>query len=728
MSSRPAATADSVRLGIDIGGTFTDATLIDEGTGEIKIAKVLSTPLDLSDGFAGATERVLVEAGAARDAVEYIVHATTVATNAIIEGKTARTAFITTKGFRDILEIARGTRPTLYDLRFVKPRPLVPRHLCFGIDERLDARGRVLTPLDTGDVRRVAAEIRAADVEAVAICLLHSYLNPEHELEVQRILREELPEIIISASSSVCPEFREYFRASTTAINASIRPIVSRYVEKIEARLGKAGVKSELLVMQSSGGVYRADSARERPVYMVESGPAAGVIAATFMGSLLGHADVLSFDMGGTTAKVGLVLGGQPRVTKDYEVGATAHATLGEGRGSGYPIRTPVIDLVEIGAGGGSIAWVDSGGVLRVGPESAGADPGPACYGRGGTRPTVTDANLVLGRLNPEYFLGGEIGLDLAAAEDAITRECAEPLQLSPVRAALSVIEIANASMVNAIRLVSVQRGYDPRSFALIAFGGAGPAHANRLAAENDIATTIIPPSPGITSAMGLLATDLKHEYSATMLRRLDEVPARELEQAFRKMEQSGRVDLKREGLAPEAMQFLRFVEVRYVGQSYELTLSLSGERVRVEAIDDLIAGFHDEHERAYGFKAPGEAIEVVAARLTAVGLIARPRLRTLSSPREVDARAARKRRPVYFEELGGFADCPVHDRYLLAEGSTVIGPAIVEEVDSTTVVHPGYQGRTTEAGFLVITAVASTRRPRRPSSPKRAAATRRER
>ena len=264
--------------------------------------------------------------------------------------------------------------------------------------------------------------------------------------------------------------------------------------------------------------------------------------------------------------------------------------------------------------------------MLRVGPESAGADPGPACYGRGGTKPTVTDANLVLGRLNPEYFLGGEIGLDLAAAEAAITRECAEPLQLSTVRAALSVIEIANASMVNAIRLVSVQRGYDPRSFALIAFGGAGPAHANRLAAENDIATTIIPPSPGITSAMGLLATDLKHEYSATMLRRLDEVPARELEQAFRTMERSGRVDLRREGLAPEAMQFLRFVEVRYVGQSYELTLSLSGNVVRVEAIDDLIAGFHDEHERAYGFKAPGEAIEVVAARLTAVGLIARPR------------------------------------------------------------------------------------------------------
>jgi N-methylhydantoinase A len=721
VSARRAATGDAVRLGIDIGGTFTDATLIHEATGEIKIAKVLSTPRDPSDGFARSAERILAEADVAGDAVEYIVHATTVATNAIIEGKAARTALITTEGFRDILEIAKSTRPSLYDLRFVKPRPLIPRHLCFTVRERLDAHGGVLTPLDDEDVRQVAAQIGSENVEAIAICLLHSYLNPQHELEVERILREELPEAIISSSAKVCPEFREYFRASTTAINASIRPIVSRYLEKIEARLGDTRVDSELLVMQSSGGVYRADSARENPVYMVESGPAAGVIAATFIGGSLGYDDVLSFDMGGTTAKVGLVLGGRPRVTKDYEVGATAHATTGEGRGSGYPIRTPVIDLVEIGAGGGSIAWVDSGGVLRVGPESAGADPGPACYGHGGMRPTVTDANLVLGRLNPKYFLGGEIELDLDAAVEAIERECAAPLGLSTVRAALSIIEIANASMVNAIRLVSVQRGYDPRSFALIAFGGAGPAHANRLAAENDIATTIIPPSPGITSAMGLLATDLKHEYSATFLRLLEEVSARELEQAFRSMERKGRAELVRESLPRDAMQFLRSVDVRYVGQSYELTMSLRGERVGREAIKELVSGFHDEHERAYGFKAPGEAIEVVAARVTAVGLIDKPRLRTVSSA-GAGARSVQERRPVYFEELGDFADCPVHNRYALEAGSTVVGPAIVEEVDSTTVIHPGYQGRTTDVGFLVITQVGPGRsRPARGTPRRRA-------
>jgi N-methylhydantoinase A len=413
--------------------------------------------------------------------------------------------------------------------------------------------------------------------------------------------------------------------------------------------------------------------------------------------------------MGGTTAKVGLVLGGQPRVTKDYEVGATARATLGEGRGSGYPIKTPVIDLVEIGAGGGSIAWVDSGGVLRVGPESAGADPGPACYGLGGTRPTVTDANLVLGRLNPAYFLGGEMELDLGAAVEAVTRECADPLGLSVVRAALSIIEIANASMVNAIRLVSVQRGYDPRAFALIAFGGAGPAHANRLAAENGIATTVIPPSPGITSATGLLATDLKHDYSATFLRRLEQVAPDELERAYRGMEQQGRAELVRDGLRRDAMQFLRTVDVRYVGQSYELTMPLPGSRVTRAAVDDLRSRFHDEHERAYGFKAPAEPIEIVSARLTAVGLIAKPRLRTVAAG--AGGRRARERRPVFFDELGDFTECPVYNRYALEPRKKVLGPAIVEEVDSTTVIHPGYRGTTTDDGFLVITEAPSRNR-----------------
>jgi N-methylhydantoinase A len=421
---------------------------------------------------------------------------------------------------------------------------------------------------------------------------------------------------------------------------------------------------------------------------MVESGPAAGVIAATHLGEQLGYPNVVSFDMGGTTAKAGLVQDGTPRITKDYEVGATARAGIGGQRG-GYPIRTPVIDLVEIGAGGGSIAWIDSGGALRVGPRSAGADPGPACYGKGGSEPTVTDANLVLGRLNPDYFLGGEIGLDVELARRAIAERCAARLGMDVVEVANAVVEIANAAMVNAIRLVSVQRGYDPREFVLVAFGGAGPAHACRLAAETEMPRVLVPMSPGIFSALGLLVTDLKHEYSRTLMQRLDSLDAAAVEAAFGALAEQGRAALAREGVAGGAMQFDRQVDLRYVGQSYELTVPYGGE---------LVDRFHREHDRAYGYSAPGEPVELVNVRLTAVGRIAKPQ------PPEVppgDA-APRGTRPVYFAP-GGFVDCPVYDRYSLGAGARLSGPAIVEELDSTTVVGPGYRATVDRFGNLLL-------------------------
>src|SRR5262245_44514273 len=392
------------RLGIDIGGTFTDATLLDEVTGEVHIAKVSTTPRDPSEGFMEVAQRVPRQAGVPAAEVRFVVHSTTVATNAIIEGKVAPTGFVTTEGFRDMLEIARQVRPSLYDLRFEKPAPLVPRYRCFGVPERLGPRGEVLRPLDEEAVRQVAERLRQEGVESVAVCLLHAHTNPVHERRVSEILRAALPGAVVSLSSEVAPEFSEYLRASTTVINACICPAVSRYLQNIEDRLRAAGLPGELLVMQSSGGVFTARATRARPVFMVESGPAAGVIAAAHLGNALGCRDVLSFDMGGTTAKAALIQNGSPRVTKDYEVGASARPGTGSHRGGGYPIRTPVLDLVEVGAGGGSLAWVDSGGRLRVGPQSAGADPGPASYGRGGREPTVTDANLVLGRLNPHYF------------------------------------------------------------------------------------------------------------------------------------------------------------------------------------------------------------------------------------------------------------------------------------------------------------------------------------
>ena len=604
-----------------------------------------------------------------------------------------------------MLEIARQVRPSLYDLQFEKPKPLVPRNLCFGVPERLDAQGQVLTPLDEAAVRRVAKQLRHEEVAAVAVCLLHAYANPDHEKRVGEIIQEVFPGAIISLSSEVAPEFREYFRASTTVINAAIRPVVAGYLERIEKRLREEGLAAELLLMQSSGGVFTFAEASRKPVFMVESGPAAGVIAAAYLGNNLGYGDMIAFDMGGTTAKVGLIRDGEPKVTKNYEVGAAARAGVGSHRGAGYPIRTPVIDLVEIGAGGGSIAWVDPGGILRVGPRSTGADPGPACYGKGGTEPTVTDANLVLGRLSPDLFLGGEIELDVEAARRAIKQQCADPLGMDGVEAAHGIVEIANAAMVNALRLVSIQRGYDPRDFVLMAFGGAGPAHANRLAIETDIPTTIIPMSPGTTSALGLLVTDLKHDYSTTMIERTDRLDIAAAESAYREMEARGRATLERENVRPEQMSFLRRVDVRYVGQSYELTLSLPHNPLSSAEIGRVLEQFHKEHNRAYGFSAPGEPVEFVNLRLTAIGQIMKPRLRELEPHRggADPASALKATRPVYFAESGGYVDCPIYDRYRLAAGHILSGPAIVVELDSTTVIHPGYQAEVDRFGNLIL-------------------------
>ena len=686
----------SIRLGVDIGGTFTDATLVDEKTGAVRIAKVASTPRDPSIGFMDATRRILDEAGADGAALDYVVHATTVATNSIIEGKIARTGFVTTDGFRDLIEIARQVRPTLYDVHFEKPRPLVPRNLAFGVRERLEPDGSVRLALDEESVRDVAARLREEGVTAVAVCLLHAYVNGEHERRVGEILREVFPEALVALSSEVAPEFREYLRASTTVINAGIQPVVARYLASIEERLREAGVEAELLVMQSSGGVFSSRAARTRPVFMVESGPAAGVIAATALGEELGERDLISFDMGGTTAKLGLVQDGSPRVTKDYQVGAAARPGIGGLALSGYPVRTPVIDLVEIGAGGGSIAWIDSGGLLRVGPQSAGSDPGPVCYGQGGEEPTVTDANLVLGRINPSYFLGGEIALDLARARRALEERCAAPLGLSVVEAANGIVEIANAAMVNALNLVSVQRGYDPRGFVLVAFGGAGPLHANAIARDASVPTVLVPTSPGIFSATGLLATDLKRDYTAAILRRVDQLAPAEVDAEFTRLEDEGRGELEREGLSGRDVSFVRQLELRYVGQSYELT-------VPAEDVDAALAGFHAEHDRAYGFAAEEEPVEVVNLRLTAVGRIAKPELRRIG---EATATEPRERRDVYFAETGGYVACPVYDRYGLGAGAALAGPAVVEELDSTTVVHPGFGARVDDYGNLVLRAV----------------------
>ncbi len=694
---------DSYRLGVDVGGTFTDAILLNESTGEIRTGKVPSTPADPSQGFLEVVQRMLDQDEVAPETVQYLVHGTTVATNAIIEGNLSKTAFITTDGFRDLLEIQTGIRPSLYDLQFEKLKPLVPRYLSFGVPERLDFHGDVLVPLDEEAVGQVVKQIREESVESVAVCLLHSYINPAHEQRIGEILEEGFPTLLISLSSDVAPEFREYFRASTTVINAAVRPVISRYLTNITDRVRESGVHGELLVMQSSGGVLTFEAAIERPVFMVESGPAAGVIAAAHLGNTLGHKNVISFDMGGTTAKVGLIENGTPRVTKDYEVGGTAATTEHGSRGSGYPIRTPVIDLVEIGAGGGSIAWIDSGGILRVGPHSAGANPGPVCYGQGGTEPTITDANLVLGRISADYFLGGEISLDIEAARQAIRKKCADPLCMGVEQVALGIVEIANSAMVSALRQVSVQRGYDPRDFLLVAFGGAGPVHANRLAAELEIPQVLVPTSPGTTSAMGLLVTDIKHDYSVALIQRADQLDFGAANVHFLRMKLDGEAALEREGVASGEMGFIQQADMRYVGQSYELTIPLPEGELTPNQLPGILRRFHQEHDRAYGFQADDETVEFVALRLSAIGKISKPKARTIASSSS-DAVIARKAtRPVYFEEIGGLTECPIYDRYALQSGHKIQGPAIVEEVDSTTVVHPGYGANVDMYGNLFL-------------------------
>ena len=692
----------SHRLGVDIGGTFTDATLIDEATGDVRICKVSSTPDDPSRGFLEAVERILREAEVAPADVGYVVHGTTVATNAIIEGKLAPTGFITTDGFQDMLEIARQIRPSLYDIHFQKPKPLVPRYRCFGVPQRLDAHGDVVVPLDEDALRGTAEALKREGVESLAVCFLHSYVNSDHERRAGEILSAALPDVRISLSADIAPEFREYFRASTTIINAGIQPIVARYLDRIESRLRESGLLAELLIMQSSGGVFTFAAAAEKPVYMVESGPAAGVIATSFLGETLGHRNLISFDMGGTTAKTGLIQDGTPGVTKDYEVGSAASSSEHGAKAAGYPIRTAVIDLVEIGAGGGSIAWVDGGGVLRVGPQSAGADPGPAAYGKGGREPTITDANLVLGRIDPHNFLGGEIELDVEAARTAIEERCGQPLSMDVVEVAHGIVEIANAAMTGALRRISVQRGYDPRDFVLVGFGGAGPLHANRLADELAIPETMIPMSPGIFSAMGLLSTDLKHDYSSTLVRRLDQIVADDLSQEFKGLEAQGRSALDRDRVDEERMQFLRQMDLRYVGQSYELTLSIDDPNLDAEEVQRVAARFHGEHERAYGFSAPAEPIELVNLRLTAIGRIAKPSLRQLAVG-EGASHALLTTRSVYFAESGGFVDCPIYDRYRFRAESVIDGPAIVAEMDSTTLIHPDYRARVDGNGNLLI-------------------------
>lgn len=679
----------SWRIGIDTGGTFTDGILWNEEDGRIVTAKLLSTPSDPGRAVLAMVDRLFAGAApGAAQALSYLAHGTTVATNAVLQHQLAPCALITTAGFRDMLEIARQVREDAFDVFFEKPPPLVSRHFCFEVRERMDADGAPVTALDLTSVEDVARRVAATGVRAVAVCLLHAYRNPTHERAVRDVLHRLAPDVAVSLSSDLSSEFREFQRACTTIINAGLMPEVGTYMQRLDEELKAKRLSGSRLVMQSNGGISEFAESAERPVFLIEFGPAAGVVGAAHFAAALGEQDVISFDMGGTTAKVGLVQGGRPHRVQEFEIGVSANRSRGWNAGAaGYPILTSAIDMIEVGTGGGSLAWVDSGGRLRVGPRSAGAAPGPACYGRGGMQPAITDADLVLGRIDPAYFLGGEMQLDFDAAHRTI-EALARQVGMEALACAAGIVEIADAAMAQALRVVSVQRGHEPARFKLVPFGGAGPLHAISIAAQVDITSVLVPPRPGVASALGLLVADLKHDYAQTVVQRLDAVNPRQLETVFRGLETKGREPLTREGVAPTAMRFDRTLDLRYVGQSYHLPIVLPPGALTHETLTECSRQFVEAHLAAYGYAEEGEPCELVNVRVAAVGEIGQP---TMEESDHLDAEAPRKAiRRVWFADTG-FTDCAIYDRSTLRPGMRLRGPAVVEDRDATTLVHPGW-------------------------------------
>ncbi|MGH7322022.1 MAG: hydantoinase/oxoprolinase family protein [Candidatus Rokuibacteriota bacterium] len=678
------------RLGIDVGGTFTDLALLHEESGRLVVGKVPSVPADPSEGILSGILRILADAGVPPDQITYLAHGTTVSTNTLLQRKGARTGLVTTRGFRDLLEIARQRRPSLYDLDVPKPTPLIPRPRRLEVPERVMVDGRIRTPLDLVAVDRALDALAAEGIEALAICFLYSYLHPDHERQVLARARTRLPGVFYAASHVVLPEFREYERLSTTVTNAYLGPAMAGYIQAFRRRVQELGIHSVPYINQSNGGTIGIDEAARAPVKTVLSGPSAGVAGAAWLAAKAGVPSLVTFDMGGTSTDVSFVKEGAPTLTFEREIG-------------GIPIRIPALDIHTIGAGGGSIAWRDSAGALIVGPESAGADPGPACYGRGGMAPTVTDANLCLGRLTPKGLLGGQMPLDLGKAQEAVAR-LGESLGLGLAEAARGIVRVVNASMARALRVVTVQRGVDPTTLALFAFGGAGPLHAGALARDLGIPTILVPPGPGVLCALGLLVEDLRADAVRTWVGRLAAEALPLLERGFRELEAEAAGWLDRERMLPERRELSRWLDLRYEGQNYELLVPVPEEVWRDASVEALRRRFLRMHEETYGFAAEGEPIQVVNLRLVARGIPQAPEI-----PRETPgppdpAAAFVGRRVVDFAADGGVLDCPVYDRARLAAGHRLAGPAVIEQFDSTTLVHPGQDARVDELGFLVIT------------------------
>jgi N-methylhydantoinase A len=685
----------SHRIGADIGGTFTDLVVVDEAGMLLRIAKVLTTPENPDEAVEQGIGEVLREAGAPAAAVGHVVHGTTLFTNALIERKGARTALITTRGFRDAIEIGREHRYDMYDLFMERPAPLAPRHLRFELSERVLAAGDVLIPLDPDEVLRLIERLRAERIEAVAVCLLHGYRNPAHEQAVGELLRAHAPEISCSLSCEVVAEIREYDRTSTTLTNVYVQRLAGRYLKRLEERLRALGIAGDLFVMQSNGGVCDVATGCRFPVRLIESGPAAGALAAAHYGRLLDCPDLLSFDMGGTTAKACLIERGAPLIAPHFEVDRKYRFR----KGSGLPVKVPVIEMIEIGAGGGSIARIDGLGRLTVGPDSAGADPGPACYGRGGEEPTVTDADLTLGYLDPEFFLGGQMRLDQDAAARALEARIGGPLGLDLVRAAWGIHQLVNENMASAARIHAVERGKDIERFPLFAFGGAGPVHAYRIAKILRCPRVVYPLAAGVMSALGFLCAPLAFDLVRSLPGRLEAMDWDAVNAALADMERAG-IEVLRRTVPEDRISFRRYGDLCYRRQGYEIRAPLPTGVLGPHSQRTIREAFEQAYGAIYGHVLPDLEIDVVSWRVVAEG--PRPVLRSPTANAS-SGEALKGRRKAYMPEVEGFADMPVYDRYRLMPEETFAGPAIVEERESTVVLGPDARVRVDDALNLIV-------------------------
>src|SRR5690242_12290944 len=679
------------RLATDIGGTFTDVAAFDEKSRRLVLGKALSTPARLVDGIASG----VAKAGVRYADAGLFLHGSTIAINTLLERNGARTALLTTEGFRDVYEIGRINRPDAYNLYFKKHVPLVERALRLEVRERITAEGEVRTPLDEASVHAACDRLEAEGVDAVAIMLLHCYVNPAHEARVRQIVRERLPRVFVTASHELSQEYREFERCSTAVANAYIGPAVSGYLRGIDDHLAHSGFGGPFLLVHSTGGLYESRQARSQCVRMLESGPAAGVIGAQALCRTLGIGDAVAFDMGGTTAKAGVIHRGEA---------LTTGAALIGGYNQALPVQIPMMDIFEVGTGGGSIAAVDASGALRVGPQSAGAEPGPACYGRGGTRPAVTDANLVLGRLAADRFLGGEMRLDADAAGRALREHVAGPLGIDVVRAADGILRIAATAMSYAVKAVSTERGLDAAAFALVAYGGAGPLHASAIAREIGMRRVIVPRAPGHFCAFGMLFSDLRYDLVRTWFTRLADVSFEAIEGIYSELIEDGKKALADSGIRPQRIAVARSADMRYVGQEHPVTVALPQEVFRRRSRDSLKARFDDEHLQRYGTCAPEEPAEIVSLRATVTGAMKKPPLERIARGGRAPALSARRgRRSAYFAELGRAVLTPAYAREELRAGNRIDGPALIEEHASTTVALPGDRLHVDEFGDLVI-------------------------